>query len=125
MSLRRPVLHRLVSYTFRAGICPVVCRVRSLSYSPCLESARLFGGWGVSLTRAAICLIVCRVRSLSYSPCLESVLSFGGWGVSLTRPVLESDRRFRSLSYTSYSRICLVVVSVTLPMLKSVFSFGE
>ena len=39
-------------------------------------------------------------------------VQIGGWAVSFTRSVLESDRRFRSLLYTSYSGICLVVSRV-------------
>ena len=42
---------------------------------------------------------------LLHAPCLNLIV---GSGVSLTRPVLESDRRFRSLSYTSHAGICLV-----------------
>ena len=42
-----------------------------------------------------------------WGPILDAQI--GGWAVSFTRFVLESDRRFRSLSYTSYSGICLVV----------------
>ena len=76
VSLKRPVLHCPVirqvgsfSYTFRAGICLVVCRVTRYV----LESVRSFGGWGVSLTRSV----------------LDSVRSFVGLAVCLTRPVLE------------------------------------
>ena len=36
----------------------------------------------------------------------------GGWAVFLIRSVLESDRRFRRVSYTSYSGICVVVSRV-------------
>ena len=45
-------------------------------------------------------------------PVLNTLWSFGGWGVSLTRPVLESVRRVRSLSYLSFTGICLVVRQV-------------
>ena len=44
------------------------------------------------------------------SPILDAQI--GGWSVSFTRSVLESNHRFRSLSYTSYSGICLVVSRV-------------
>ena len=44
------------------------------------------------------------------SPILNAQI--GGWAVSFTRSVLESDRRFRSFSYTSYSGICLLVSRV-------------
>ena len=86
VSLKRPVLHCLVIrrvgsfsytfragclsvYTFRAGICLVVCPVTRFV----LESVRSFGGWGVSLTRSV----------------LESVRSFVRLGVSLTWSVLQ------------------------------------
>ena len=45
-----------------------------------------------------------------WSPIIDAQI--GGWAVSFRRSVLESDRQFRSLSYTSYSGICLVVSRV-------------
>ena len=39
-------------------------------------------------------------------------VQIGGWAVSFTRSVLESDCRFRSLSYTSYAGVCPVVFRV-------------
>ena len=50
-----------------------------------------------------------KTHSKSPRPQMESVWPFGEWGVSLTRPMLESNRQFRSLSYTPYAGFCLVV----------------
>ena len=80
-----------------------------------------FVRWGVSLTRSVLesvwlfvgLLDTCWKLSgrlavgefLLHAPCLNLIV---GSGVSLTRPVLESDRQFRSLSYTSNAGISLV-----------------
>ena len=65
--------------------------------------------WPISRRRGVLgrlmvssCMLVgdCRVRFLMHR---------SAGGQPFTRFMLESDRRFRSLSYTSYSEICLVV----------------
>ena len=69
----------------RAGIRLVVCRLGSLSHSPCLESVRSFGGWGVFLTRPVL------ESEFLTRPMLESVWSPVVSGSSVTRPILKYD----------------------------------
>ena len=76
----------LSGYSLRAGICQVVCRVRSLSYT----------------ARTTTCLIVRRIERLT-RPALDSVSLFVGWGISY-RPRDGISLVFRwGISFTCFS----------------------
>ena len=84
--------------TPRAAVCLVVNRVGSFSYTARASKYRVYGWWGVCLTRPVMESVFVQPRRLAggvfllHAPCWkqQQKWSKSGWGVSLTRPVLSS-----------------------------------